>query len=90
MPLCSNSEITLVFAGPVDHCDAKGCSHKCSYNYDFEDYMCTCPRNLQLGPDGHTCEEREGGVDEVQTPGQPPIQVSLVATNCLWAQWSGW
>ena len=51
----------MFFEGPVDHCDAKGCSHKCSYNYDFEDYVCTCPRHLVLGEDGHTCEQRQDG-----------------------------
>jgi len=35
-------------SAPVDHCAAKGCSHKCNYDYDLEDYFCTCPRTLTL------------------------------------------
>ena len=73
----------------MDHCDAKGCSHKCSYNYDFEDYVCTCPRKLKLGLDGHTCEPRTDA-DPSQPGQQPPIEIAVIPTNCLWAQWSGW
>ena len=60
-PLQLLADENMFFEGPVDHCDAKGCSHKCSYNYDFEDYVCTCPRHLVLGEDGHTCEPRQDG-----------------------------
>ena len=30
--------IFFCYLGPVDHCDAKGCSHKCAYDYELEDY----------------------------------------------------
>jgi len=42
-------------SAPVDHCAAKGCSHKCDYDYDIEDYLCTCPRSLVLDSAGKTC-----------------------------------
>merc|ERR1719393_232012 len=42
-------------SSPVDHCAAKGCSHKCNYNYPLEDYVCTCPPDLVLGSDGLNC-----------------------------------
>merc|ERR1719481_166230 len=60
-------------SSPVDHCSAKGCSHKCDYDYDVEDYLCTCPRDLVLGKDDLTCltEEEattEEDVNEETTP----------------------
>ena len=46
------------FNGTVfrDQCSVRGCSHKCSYDYDEEDYLCTCPRTLELTTDRKTCE----------------------------------
>merc|ERR1712061_157869 len=46
-------------SSPVDHCDAKGCSHKCAYDYDIEDYVCTCPPSLTLGPDDKNCVDKD-------------------------------
>eukprot|EP00092_Neocalanus_flemingeri_P035239 GFUD01038343.1.p1 GENE.GFUD01038343.1~~GFUD01038343.1.p1 ORF type:complete len:1287 (+),score=506.35 GFUD01038343.1:270-4130(+) len=46
-------------SSPVDHCAAKGCSHKCDYDYDIEDYLCTCPRTLQLDNKGLNCITEE-------------------------------
>ena len=39
---------------------SKGCSHNCEYNYDIEDYICTCPRDLKLAVDGLSCISEEG------------------------------
>ena len=46
------------FNGTVyrDQCSVRGCSHKCSYDYDEEDYLCTCPRTLELNNDRKTCD----------------------------------
>ena len=40
---------------PADQCSAKGCSHKCDYAYDREEYVCTCPGDLTIHSDGLTC-----------------------------------
>ena len=47
------------FNGTVfrDQCSVRGCSHKCSYDYDVEDYLCTCPRTLLLNSDNKTCDQ---------------------------------
>ncbi|TRY69316.1 hypothetical protein TCAL_09878, partial [Tigriopus californicus] len=65
-------------ASPVDHCDAKGCSHKCAYDYDLEDYVCTCPPKLQLGEDIKTCED--------------PTAISTIRpeVTCSWSTWEEW
>ena len=55
---------TMFFPGPVDHCDARGCSHKCAYDYDLEDYKCTCPPSLYLSDDDRTCKKRPAITDE--------------------------
>ena len=39
-----------------DHCSIRGCSHKCNYDYDLEDYICTCPKLLLLAKNGQTCQ----------------------------------
>merc|ERR1712013_882631 len=54
---------------PLDHCAAKGCSHKCNYDYDVELYVCTCPRNLVLGEDQLNCMNKEQSKDEADTNG---------------------
>ena len=89
-----NSSLSFL-KGPVDHCDAKGCSHKCAYqNYDVEDYVCTCPSayisTCPIGPDGKTCQERTEPAEPVEPGKEPAIQVSLIATDCLWSQWGSW
>ena len=33
---------------PADECSAKGCSDKCDYAYDREEYVCTCPGDLTI------------------------------------------
>merc|ERR1712088_395357 len=71
-------------SAPVDHCAAKGCSHKCNYDYSLADYVCTCPPTLVLDIGQRNClslEEAEAekatsvapettsaAVDEVTTP----------------------
>jgi len=52
-------------SSPVDHCSAKGCSHKCDYDYDKENYVCTCPRDLIIHSDGLNCvsEDEENYTD---------------------------
>ncbi len=76
------------FLGPVDHCDAKGCSHKCAYDYELEDYRCTCPPNLYLSDDDKTC--REAITDETTTTTEKSVVVQLLPTDCLWSEWSDW
>jgi len=83
-------------AAPVDHCQAKGCSHKCNYDYDIEDYVCTCPPALTLGPDAKTCldpnevpEEADTAEGEITTV-QPEVVVALLPSDCLWSAWSQW
>jgi len=52
-------------SAPVDHCAAKGCSHKCDYDYDIEDYLCTCPKTLVLDIAGKTCiDPKEAATEE--------------------------
>merc|ERR1712013_670847 len=52
-------------SAPVDHCAAKGCSHKCDYDYDIEDYLCTCPKTLVLDSAGKTCiDPKEAATEE--------------------------
>ena len=74
-------------SSPVDHCDAKGCSHKCAYDYELEDYRCTCPPNLYLSDDDRTCREAS---NEITTTTQSSIAVALLPTDCLWSEWSDW
>eukprot|EP00092_Neocalanus_flemingeri_P080117 GFUD01099904.1.p1 GENE.GFUD01099904.1~~GFUD01099904.1.p1 ORF type:complete len:1109 (+),score=396.10 GFUD01099904.1:107-3433(+) len=50
---------------PVDHCTSKGCSHKCNYDYDVEEYVCTCPRSLVLGRDLLNCITEEEADKEI-------------------------
>ncbi len=78
--------------GPVDHCDAKGCSHKCAYDYDIEDYTCTCPKNLALDPaDNRTCVgSLTGDERNVAATTLSPVTISLLPTDCLWSEWSDW
>ena len=73
---------------PVDHCDAKGCSHRCNYDYDIEEYVCTCPRTLTLGSDSKTCIT-PGDVEESSTI-KPQVSVSFLPSDCLWSDWSDW
>jgi len=70
-------------SSPVDHCDAKGCSHKCAYDYELEDYRCTCPPNLYLSDDDRTCLEAS---NEITTTTQSSIAVALLPTDCLWSE----
>ena len=55
------------FNGTVfkDHCSIRGCSHKCNYDYDREDYICTCPKLLVLGDNGRTCQTPNDGDNEI-------------------------
>merc|ERR1719402_693088 len=83
-------------AAPIDHCAAKGCSHKCNYDYDIEDYVCTCPPSLTLNTDQKTCVD-PANVDETQTEAtddetssQPEITISVLPTDCTWSPWSEW
>jgi hypothetical protein len=73
---------------PVDHCSAKGCSHKCDYDYSVEDYVCTCPPGLVLDLDEKTCVEPDQ-VGETTTY-QPSVKVTLLPSDCLWSAWSVW
>merc|ERR1712183_925244 len=73
-------------SSPVDHCAAKGCSHKCNYDYDLEDYLCTCPPSLQLASDSRICVE----VGEETSSRLPEIVVNVVPSDCLWSSWSDW
>jgi len=82
---------------PVDHCEAKGCSHKCDYNYDQQEYVCTCPPDLVLNTDDKTCVGPEdvnevdvSGETEIGTTGRPEVTVTLLPTDCLWSAWSEW
>jgi len=86
-------------SSPVDHCAAKGCSHKCNYDYDVEEYLCTCPRDLILASDGLNCvseEEEEvtelydGPREDTDSTTKPEIEIALLPTNCLWGPWSDW
>lgn len=52
-------------SAPVDHCSAKGCSHKCNYDYDVEDYLCTCPKNLVLDSAKLNCISEEEAAEEI-------------------------
>ena len=77
----------MINLGPVDHCDAKGCSHKCAFDYELEDYKCTCPPNLFLSDDDKTCRE---AIEDVSSTTQSAIAVQLLPTDCLWSEWSDW
>merc|ERR1719334_2803366 len=59
-------------SAPVDHCAAKGCSHKCNYDYDIEDYLCTCPRTLVLSNDEKTCITPEEAATEASVKESEP------------------
>ena len=78
-------------SSPVDHCEAKGCSHKCNYDYDVESYLCTCPPSMVLNLDEKTCVNP----DEVDEPTEesskePEVTVTLLPSDCLWSAWSEW
>lgn len=75
-------------SAPVDHCSAKGCSHKCNYDYSLESYVCTCPPSLVLDLDQKTCVEPDQ-VGETTTY-QPEIRVTVLPQDCLWSSWSKW
>jgi hypothetical protein len=75
-------------SAPVDHCSAKGCSHKCNYDYSLESYVCTCPPSLVLDLDEKTCVEPDQ-VGETTTY-QPEIRVTVLPQDCLWSSWSKW
>eukprot|EP00088_Acartia_fossae_P036367 TRINITY_DN3756_c0_g1_i6.p1 TRINITY_DN3756_c0_g1~~TRINITY_DN3756_c0_g1_i6.p1 ORF type:complete len:1426 (+),score=431.11 TRINITY_DN3756_c0_g1_i6:319-4596(+) len=75
-------------SSPVDHCAAKGCSHKCDYDYGLEDYVCTCPPTLVLNIDEKTCVEP--GQEDVQLETSTTINVSILPSDCLWSAWSSW
>ena len=84
-------------SSPVDHCAAKGCSHKCNYDYSIEDYVCTCPPDLVLGSDGLNCiTEGEEEVTELYDGPREEASITtqttlvLLPTNCLWGTWSDW
>ena len=87
-----------MLTGPVDHCDARGCSHKCAYDYDTEDYKCTCPPALFLSDNERTCAKRPAITDESDSvpsstsssTTQSSIKVELLPTDCLWSEWSDW
>ncbi len=73
-------------SAPVDHCAAKGCSHKCDYDYSVEEYLCTCPPELELDVDAKTCVDP----NRETTTYIPEITVTLLPSDCLWASWSEW
>ncbi len=73
-------------SAPVDHCAAKGCSHKCDYDYSVEEYLCTCPPGLELDVDDKTCVDP----NRETTTYIPEITVTLLPSDCLWASWSEW
>jgi len=86
-------------SSPVDHCAAKGCSHKCNYDYDVEEYICTCPRDLVLASDGLNCvsedeeevtELYDGPKEDTESTTKSEIEIALLPTNCLWGPWSDW
>ena len=91
-------------SAPVDHCAAKGCSHKCDYDYDVEDYLCTCPRSLVLDQNEKKCispdeAATEKTVDETTDETEadedvatilPEVKLTLLPTACLWSPWSDW
>ena len=74
----------------MDHCDAKGCSHKCAYDYELEDYRCTCPPKLYLSDDDRTCRRALTDASTEAPVTQPSIVVELLPTDCLWSEWSDW
>ena len=91
-------------SAPVDHCAAKGCSHKCDYDYDVEDYLCTCPRSLVLDQNEKKCISPEEAATEKTVDGitdeteaeedvatiLPEVKLTLLPTACLWSPWSDW
>jgi len=58
-------------SAPVDHCAAKGCSHKCNYDYGLEDYVCTCPPSLVLDIAQRNCLSPEEAEAEKATTAAP-------------------
>jgi len=81
-------------SSPVDHCAAKGCSHKCNYDYDIEDYVCTCPPTLTLNTDQKTCVDPTNAAEfdtvAEEATMKPEISVSVLPTDCIWTAWSEW
>ena len=63
-------------SSPVDHCSVKGCSHKCDYDYDEEEYVCTCPRDLIIHSDGLHCVIDHVDEDDVDYGGEFTTQTS--------------
>lgn len=62
---CSSSSST-------DPCSILGCSHKCGFDYDQQNYICTCPDHLQLDVSGTTClGDDESSSDNIDTSTDP-------------------
>merc|ERR1711963_651109 len=65
-------------SAPVDHCAAKGCSHKCNYDYSLEDYVCTCPPTLVLDIGQRNCLSQEEAEAEKATSAVPETTSAAV------------
>lgn len=65
-------------SAPVDHCAAKGCSHKCNYDYSLEDYVCTCPPTLVLDIAERNCLSQEEAEAEKATSAAPETTSAAV------------
>jgi len=65
-------------SAPVDHCAAKGCSHKCNYDYSLEDYVCTCPPTLVLDIGQRNCLSLEEAEAEKATSAAPETTSAAV------------
>ena len=65
-------------SAPVDHCAAKGCSHKCNYDYSLEDYVCTCPPTLVLDIAERNCLSQEEAEAEKATSAVPETTSAAV------------
>ena len=66
-------------SAPVDHCAAKGCSHKCNYDYGLEDYVCTCPPSLVLDIAQRNCLSPEEAEAEKATTAAPDATTAASA-----------
>ncbi|XP_040583140.1 uncharacterized protein [Lepeophtheirus salmonis] len=75
-------------SSPVDHCDAMGCSHKCTYDYALQDYRCICPPGLYLDGDDKNCVEES--LTTTTTPSNLPSDDSELPENCLLSPWTRW
>jgi len=70
----------------VDHCVRKGCSHKCAYDYEIEDYVCTCPPGLLLlNSDTQCSDETTKTTTEVAvtTTKSPEARVTSPVTSTV-------